>query len=195
MSVVTPIRITLTTFVDFLTASPRARHGVIKRSIRFLDDDADFAAKAYYLSLRHGVVAMFKSDDPSHLQRAVQTAHPGRKPNYLACQTGIMRWFRGRRRRIEWTGVDPRTWTHGGLEVRVTPELGLRIDGERYVIKLVFKDEEYDQTRVHTALRLLQICYPGMAVGLLHARTGKLYTPTKVTETVDALLHGEASSF
>jgi hypothetical protein len=91
-------------------------------------------------------------------------------------------------------------WTCSGLVVRVNPELGLCIDGKRYVVKLYFKNEEPTKHRLHAVLELMKISlkkgrFEDVIVAVLDVGSAKLTTPTKEDSGFLLLLQAEASAF
>ena len=91
-------------------------------------------------------------------------------------------------------------WVDSGLSVRVNPELGLLIDGERYVVKLYFKDEEPTPYRLDAVLELMRVAlrkgrFEDVKVAVLDVAKGKLIVATKENPEFSLLLTGEAASF
>lgn len=91
-------------------------------------------------------------------------------------------------------------WVNSGLTVRVNPELGLCIAGERHVIKLYFKDEEPTPHRLDAVLELMKIAvkkgrFADVKVAVLDMSKGRLITATRDNPEFRVLLSGEAASF
>jgi predicted naringenin-chalcone synthase len=86
-------------------------------------------------------------------------------------------------------------WASGGLEVTISPELWLEIEGQSKVIKLYFKAEKLSQHKVNLSLRLLDTTFGNLGhVGILDVRQGRLYEQTtEPPEGIDALLASEAA--
>ena len=77
----------------------------------------------------------------------------------------------------------------------VNPELGLEIDGQRFIVKLYFKKEKLRPNGLsvigHLMYEALQ-CDPDVMVAVLDTRRGRLLVPTPV-EDVNVQLEGEAA--
>ena len=103
------------------------------------------------------------------------------------------------KKQFEWVGTSLAYWSDGNLTIRVNPELGLRFNGELYLIKLYFKGEKPSKERLETMFYLLQSTLPrelmGATPGILDVRRGNLFSPTRPIENIQALLMGEAAAF
>ena len=190
------MNITLTTFIDFVIATPGSKVGVV-REARQLYEEGYKPERDYYKGLRDGIASMHRrGSDASDLRRIVSNAAQRKVDNYQACADGYAK-FMGRKRFV-WVrtpAVVP--WTSGPVEVSVNPELRVAIDGASHAIKLYFKAETLSKTRINTMLYLLRLAVPDekVTVGILDTRRGKLVKPTTPVPYVDLLVRGEAASF
>ena len=103
------------------------------------------------------------------------------------------------RKQVTWFDPPADIWSHAGLNVRVNPELGLEIDGQRYVIKLYFKEEAPTKSRLQVILELMRLSLDGSTASgdifsVLDVSNTKLTSATG-NATVEPLLKGEAASF
>jgi hypothetical protein len=91
-------------------------------------------------------------------------------------------------------------WTYGELQVRVNPELGLRLGGIDHVVKLYFKDEPLPRRRLVVVFQLMKIAFEGKVkaeatLAVLDISNSKLLLPDPNAPDVTALLIGEAAAF
>jgi len=116
---------------------------------------------------------------------------------YSECVAGYKLW--AGKKELVCSGCSTADWTSGDLEVRVNPELGLRINGSEHVIKLYFKQVPLSKLRVDSVLHLLKTTLPAKqrtaVPGILDVPNAKLHTPTVVQDDIGALLAGEAAAF
>lgn len=95
-------------------------------------------------------------------------------------------------KQIEWFDPPKNLYGHAGIDVAINPELGLVIDGQRYVIKLYLKDEPLIKLRIDLATVLMEIalrdlCEENDVIALLDVRQGKLFrvsAPIKSTKVI-----------
>lgn len=191
------VRISMTTFNDFVAASSMTKLTQVRNAKRIYDaPNEDFKLQDYYLALRLGIGKCLEADgDRRALDDVLSHVHDGKKvANYVACVDGLKRWIG--RKTIEWMGCPRRPWSSGDLVVSVNPEAGLRIGGVAHVIKLHLKAPVLSQRAADPMLRLLEITHGRQGqVGILDVRRSRLIVPTKSLAGLDPLLAGEAASF
>jgi hypothetical protein len=191
------MQISMTTFLDYVAASGTTRLR------RVLEARQQYAreynpATDFYGPLRKRIVATFERGwDPAALDRALQElADPKKESHYQACRTGLRKWA-GKKgaKKIRWIKPKRAVWTSGALEVSISPELWLEIDGQRLLIKMYFKADQLSQHKVNLSLRLLETTVGRHGdVAILDVRRGRLFTQTtEPPEGVDLLLASEAA--
>jgi len=104
------------------------------------------------------------------------------------------------RRNIKWFTPLADTWSYDDLSVKVNPELALRIDGERYLVKLYFKDEAPTKNRLEIVSEMMKIVLSGKSpqgtkMAVLDVSKGKLHTQSVTIPQITVLLEGEAAAF
>jgi hypothetical protein len=109
------------------------------------------AAKAHRSDLRGRL-------GPEALRRAaVRGDRPKKQRSSSACRTGLRRWAGvSGKKKITWTKARRAHWKAGELDVTVSPELWLDVDGTSYVMKLYYKADKLTQHKVNLSLRLLE---------------------------------------
>jgi len=194
------IAISLTTFVDFVTKTGTPRITTVQTAKRQVLEGYD-PARDYWKRLREAIVQYHST--PWTIQRLraeiASVTAANKVANYRACLDDYLRW--AGRKNLTWFQFQCNNYTHGGLRVRVNPELHLKINGEPHLVKLYFKAGGLCKRAVDPILYLIETCSrrigsrgkPTPAV--LDIRRRKLHTPTRQVPNISALLQGEAAAF
>jgi hypothetical protein len=189
-------KVSLTTFVDFVSKSGTPKITVVRR---FKHGDAYRPAFDFYKPVRDAIVDVHaNARPPKALDTLVAGLADARK---LASFTAVVRGHKKfmRRHAAKWFDPPRASWAEGGIVVHVNPELGLEIRGVPYVVKLYFKAEEIPKRNVATIARLMAkaLAEPGSRTifGVLDVRRGALHAPSDAVPGLDALLSSEAASF
>lgn len=103
------------------------------------------------------------------------------------------------RKKITHFAISKRTWSHGGLEININPEIGLIINDQKYIIKFYFKADKLSKSKIEVILLLLEKNYKaeiskGVKVGILDVPKSKLISFDQIKD-LTPLLIGEANSF
>jgi hypothetical protein len=188
--------ISLTTFLDFTTASGPSKLSVIRAAKKRYDAGYSQGSD-YYKRFRDQVVDMHKRGLPlSSLDDALLLTRSAHHDNYRAAIAGYRKWLG--RKKVEWRDPVSSVWSAAGLEVRVNPELFLKVEGKWRCIKMYTKAPAPTKHRLDAALYLLQVnvADPHGAVGsILDMRRGRLYDATAPKRDMDLYLTVEAQSF
>ena len=140
----------------------------------------------------------FDNADLKELVEFARTRSDAKKNGrYVGAATGYKK-FIGRKQVVSFQ--PPRAiWTPSRLRVRINPELGLVLNGERHVIKLYFKDEKLTKSRVELLTFLLRnqlgAAEPDARFSVLDVSNSKLHTNQPKSVDLMPLLLGEAASF
>ena len=190
--------ISLTTFTDFILKSGFTKITCVKNAKKQYQKGYD-PSQDFWRTLRIAIVKMHQGNQSKSMldqtllnlkDKKKQTLYPKRVQEYK-------RWLG--RKNIEWFHPPNAIWQHGDIHVRVNPEIGLIINGSHYAIKLYFKDDKLSQNRVDTILFMLKntlnLDNIGSNAGIMDIPRGRLITPTREIDNIEALLIGEASSF
>ena len=192
------IEISLAEFVDFVTKAGSPKLTVV-RKVRQEHAAGYDPAKDFYKKLRDGIVKHHQlGKSPTSLDAlAAGVTDKNKVKAYPIIIQGYKR-FLGRRA-VTWFAPPKKTWTHGGLAVRVNPELGLVLDSQPHLIKMYWKQKQLRKLEVPTIMHLLQLVLASKkdpnTLGLLDVRRGRLLTPDTFDPGLTALLEGEATSF
>ena len=191
-------RITLTTFIDFLVAPSSSRLRIVRQAKDlYLRDYEPYSD--YWKQLRERIVEMHENGEPPQvLDQFLASLRNGRKfENYANCVAAYKKWLG--RKSANWIGTAAVDWEGPGLVVRVNPELGLELNGNRHSIKLYFRAEKLSAFRAQSTLGLLSLAMPqndgGRLRAILDVRNGKLHTATSSREDVARTLEVEAIAF
>jgi hypothetical protein len=119
---------------------------------------------------------------------------------YDAAMRGHARFVRGKT--IRGFEAPNATWAVDSLRVRVNPELGLRINDQRYIVKLYFRAEVLSRSRVQALVALMEDVLrrevpPAVTFGILDIANADLRVAdarSSITDTWIAL-QSEARAF
>lgn len=190
--------ISLTDFVDFVIKSGTPK----LTKVRAIKNRPDYEpAIDFWKQLREGLQAFHRTGggDKAELDNIVSSLDNTRKiGRYSAAISGYKK-FLGRKN-IRWFRPPSDTWAFGDLAVKVNPELGLRIDGERHLVKLYFKDEAPTKNRLEVVSEMMRLVLsaktaPNTKMAVLDVSKGKLYVQTIAIPQLGVLLEGEAAAF
>jgi hypothetical protein len=147
----------------------------------------------FWKQLREAIVEHHKNGKA--LDVALKNLTDQRKLNrYPGALKAYKVWMKGKE--IKWFNPPSGSWKHQALTVRVTPELGLNVDGVAYVVKLHFKDEPLTKGRIVVPLQLMQTTLKTPArVAMLDVGKGKLLPFIDGAADATPLLLGEAAAF
>lgn len=188
--------ISLTDFVDFVIKSGSPKLTKVKSAKTRPDYDPK---TDYWKSLRDGIVRVSKGKaSKASLDSLVSASSDAKKARYRECAKGFKK-FLGTKPTI-WVPPVSSLWEAGGLEVRVNPEIGLKIKGVPHLIKLHFKAEKLSKIRVDSVLLLMAQALagkakPGTHFGILDVPRAKLFTTKDGKAELLPLLVGEATAF
>lgn len=188
------LSITMTTFVDFVSATGTARLTKVRQAKQFYG--APWAPERdFYKPFRDRVDDLFNAGwDAQKLRESLAgVTDPKKVDNYEECREGLTKWVG--RKTITALPARRSTWTGGALQVSVNPELHVEIDGKPYLIKLYMKSDALSKPKANTSLHLLgKKAAAGTTVGVLDVRRSKLFVPTVNIAGMDALLKAEATA-
>lgn len=190
--------ISLTDFVDFTISSGTPKLSKVSEILRRGDYHP---ATDFWRPLRESIIEFHATGlhDRRELEKIVARMADAKKHARAAeCVTGYKK-FLGRKN-VKWFEPPKARWSSGGLEVRVNPELGLRIDGAPHVLKLYFKREPLSKRRVDIVFTLLHDATntgapADTSFGIVDVPRGKLYASKSPNRALLPLLQGEAISF
>ena len=186
--------ISLTDFVDFVikAGSPKLT------KVRELLNRGEYSpALDFWKALREHIPQTHKGQ--VGIDSILDHIAAKKKRRYEAALTGYKKFIR---RVGDAPYFEPPSdrWVNSGLTVRVNPELGLCIHGERHVIKLYFKDEAPTRHRIDAVLELMKIClckgrFTDVKVAVLDVAKGRIIPATRDNPEFPILLSTEAASF
>ncbi len=195
----------MTYFVDFISQSGPPKLTIVK-NVRKQEHEPYDIRVDFWKILREGIIKFHKSGgaEKSILDEVVsRTADPERKRSYQGMIKSYKK-FLGKKE-VSWFEPPKCEWKYGDLSVRVNPELGLIIDGQKHVIKMNFKSEDkvkLSKQRV-SILQLLMSNAIGdqeyfySILDVPKSPKSKLYSIQNqdIEKGSVSLLHGEATSF
>lgn len=149
----------MTVFVDYLVKAGTPKQTVVKQAKSQASVDYD-PSHDFWKVLRDGIVDMHKHGRPvatlAQLQASI--AHPPKLNRYPAAIAGYKKWLG--KKKTTWFAPPRGTFSSGGLDISVNPELGLEIttkngQSQRHVIKLYFKETKPKKQMVEAAIALM----------------------------------------
>lgn len=190
--------ISLTRFVDFVSTAGTPKLTVVKNTQKQFADGYH-PATDFYKAIRDGIVNMHKSEQPKTALDTVIGALTDKKKlkNYPAIVQGYKKFLGNKS--ATWFNPPRDEWSHGDLDVSVNPELGLKIKGIHYAIKLYFKADKLAKLRIEIVTQLMELMFgeqeKAIVFGVLDVRNAKLFKSSGIDKGLIALLQGEASAF
>lgn len=185
--------VSLTTFIDFVTATGTARLTKVRNARRQYEQEWTAAAD-YWKGLRDRIQQTARTG--WKLVSLLADVNESKRQNYEDCVRGLNKWAGRKGRDVKAVPTGRKTvWSSGALEVAVNPEL-LAAEGDgRYVVKLYFKSEPLSKQKAQVALRLLrETVTTKSGVAIVDARRGKFLSGGDAAG-LDALLRAEAAAF
>ncbi|HEX8209125.1 MAG TPA: hypothetical protein VF584_02980 [Longimicrobium sp.] len=153
-------------------------------------------ATDFYKPLRDRLIELHKAGKGrSALAELLDGIHDQKKlTNYPDALEGYHKWWG--KKAIQWFDPPRNPYGHAGIEIAVNPELGLTIDGTRFVVKLYMKADPLSKLRVDLITVLMEValrpkCEPGDQLALLDMRRAKLFTVSAPIPTTRAMVDAE----
>lgn len=197
--------VSMTYFVDFISQSGTPKLTVVK-NVRKQEQDGYGFQSDFWKILKGGIINFHKrgGTEKSLLDEIVSKTNDTKRKIRYQESIRLYKKFLGRKELI-WFDPPKPEWKYGDLSVRVNPELGLIIDGQKHIIKMNFKSEDKVELSKQRAsiLQLLmsdaigdQECFYSI-LDVPKSPKSKLYSiqSQDIEKGLVSLLHGEASSF
>ena len=188
--------ISLTDIVDYVgkVGTPKLTH-----ARNLLTRDEYSPEKDHYRRLRMGIQEYHKGGgtDKKELDKIITgLTDPKKHDSHRACVSGYKKWLG--RKTYEYFAPPFEHWSRGDVNVRVNPELGLKIGDTNHVVKLYFKSDPLKKSYADLILSLM-----GDALGepasdteysVLDVRRRKLFSTATPDAALMPLVEGEAAS-
>jgi hypothetical protein len=114
----------------------------------------------FYKPLREGIIKVHQSGKPkSTLQAILLKVNAKKLANYKAALDGYEKWWGTRT--LTWFDPPSGSYSGSGFEIRINPELGLEIGGQRQIIKLFLRDQNVSKLRIDLMNALMAQSLPG----------------------------------
>lgn len=172
--------ISLTDFVDFATATGKAKYNKLKAIKNRPNYEPAFD---FYRQVRKGIVDCVRSGDPRsrldvHVGIVTDTKKIGHYDKIVA---GFNKWWG--RKALTWSDPTRDSYSGAGVDIRVNPEIRVEFGGTDYLLKLYFKDKPLSKAKVDVILFLMEQALrpavgPDVTMGILDTRASKLIVPT-----------------
>lgn len=194
-----PVEVGLTKFIDFILKTGTTKLTVVKEAKRQNESQYDPMVD-FYRILREGVVAFHKKGENKQALDAIMVKIRSKvKLNTYPDFLGGYKKFLGRKS-FDWFTPPKAEWSHGGLVVRVNPELGLQLGDSKMAVKMYLRSQgELDKRRAalitHVMQAVLGAKYAGVTMCVLDVKNGKNYPGAAYDAGLAPVLKGEALSF
>ncbi len=189
--------ITLNDFIGFVGKTESRRRKKVLDVISRMEKE--YAPEKDYWKKMRTVVKKFQksgSVEPLDLYKALQKLNPKKYLNYKAAVEGYEKFF-GSNNPI-WFEPISKDWEHGELLIKVNPDMGLRINGEKHLVKLYFSQEKLSVESLAVIFELMRASLnepPGAKISLLKVRDSRLLTMGESDPRMIILLKKEAEYF
>mgnify|MGYP006902746727 FL=1 len=152
-------------------------------------------ATDYYKRFREAVQTLHAEDKPKNELANLIGELPANKHENFARMIEGYKKFLGKKE-VEWLSPKREIWKHGNLEIPINPELYVKLNDQKHLIKLYMKAEKPSKDKVASILALMKhtISGRGMIYSVLDVRNSKLYTYDTAMDVLMTLVEGEANS-
>jgi hypothetical protein len=186
-------QISLTDLVDIVSTSGTPKATKVAKVKARPDYEP---AHDFYKPLRERIVDVHRDGDPKTVFTAFlqNIADPRKRANYPSAVTGYKKWWG--QKMLTWFGPPRTTYAQHGVEVMINPELGLDVNGTRYLVKLYFKDAALSKLRVDIITLLMETslrprCEKDEVMSVLDVRRGKLFRLQATSSATIAMVDAE----
>lgn len=195
-------KISLTQFLTFNSCvSTNAKISTVRKIKNQPDYNPSFD---YWKKLRDGIKRCLKQGKPiESLLDLADSVTSSKRPNYLAEAKRVIAFFKDHD--VEYFETEHASWgIPGTIEVSASPELGLKIDGQKYLLKLYYKLKDkkqqitYRNIRATLALMSLanhQFLDDDVKVAVLNLQNGKIILAQPISEDDKIALKINAQTF
>ncbi len=190
--------ISLTDFVDFVVKSGKPKLTKVKQIKERPEYDP---ATDFWKPLREGIVKIHRTGnfETKEVDKILPEIKDPKKLNRYREAIAGYKKFLGRKK-IEWFEPPRNILNLKELGIRINPELGLKIGGERFIIKLYFKNEKLVQNKVDTINAIMEIALRENLnkedkLAILDVSNSKFFVSNGLVDDLYPLLFGEAVSF
>lgn len=191
------VSVPFTDYIDFLR---KAGIPKLNKVQSLVDRPPYHPSFDFYKALREALIDHLKSGkSKKDLYHFLSLVSDSKKiSRYTSLVRGYFK-FLGRKK-ANWFEPPSPIWVHKDLNVKINPEFGIEFGGERYLIKLYFKEEPLLKKDVQITLSMMTETlstgiYTGYICALLDVERGRLHYSKAPDKRIRSLIEGEAESF
>lgn len=186
-------QISLTDFVDIVSKSGKHKASKIKAIQRRPEYEP---ALDFYRGVRDGMVKLHqRGGNKNELSTIIdKTTDPRKLENYAQILSGYNKWWG--KKALGWFAPAKTTYSYGGVDISINPELGLDIGGARHVVKLYFKTDPLSKAEADLITFLMESeLRPHVTqietMSVLDVRRSKLFTYTANSAADKRMINAE----
>ena len=146
-------RVSLTKFLDFIaqTGEPKAGTAISAwtQSNSIYDPKRD-----YHKRVREALIAAQKSDVAPNWEKFLEEQNAKKQKNFRQTIVSFEEW-RTTYDQVSWFAPPRANWNAAEFHITVNPELGLRLDGKNYAIKLYLNRTKLSKLKAQTGCLLM----------------------------------------
>ncbi|MFV8241879.1 hypothetical protein [Mycolicibacterium peregrinum] len=189
------ISISLTSFMDFVTATASQRISVVRGIADMYAEDYQ-RGPDFYRDLRQAINdGIVRGDDVQRLDRLVAQAPDTKRSNYRANAAGWSEW---RRKKNLVVFAATERWHEQQLQVKVSPAFVWQRRGDTRLVVPYYKGQELSADAAQAATRVIEKAFEEQhgRAAVLDVRRAHLHEARKRrSRDYDAWLAGEVSAF
>jgi len=193
------IKISLTEFINYVNTSGKAKATVVANA-KLRREQGYLFFSDYWLQLREKIKEVHKNSlSQDQLFSVLEQIKEDDRENYNLAIKGYCKFWG--KKKIEWVKPPQMVCDLGNLEIKLNPELGLKINNKTYIIKLfTTAKKNIDKRHADLIISLMgqemrEKSETESIFSVLDIKRGKLFTLKEVDHDILSLLKAEALSF
>lgn len=184
-------KITLTDFLNIVSKSGSPKTTAVSQ---VKNKAAYNPATDFYKKIRDKIIEVHqKEEQPAALLDMSYVTDPKKIPHFEAITGGYVKWWGDNK--LVWFSPPSDTYVYNSIEVGIKPELGLQVEGEKYLIKLYFKKDDLPKNRSDIVLYLMENTLrkhcADEIMAILDVRNSKLIVQSGKTKNINATVIAE----
>lgn len=189
------IRVSFTKFLDFVAQTGEPKATTALQAWRQSNTPYD-PARDYHRRVRRAIVDFEKSGDLPDWAEFIAAQNHKKQKNFQETIDLYLKW-RGGYGEVEWFLPPKNDWLASEFQITVNPELGLRLDGDKYAIKMFLNKNKLSKLKAQMAGLLmhktLSADAPNTKFAIFDVKAEALHVFNGASEKLTYLLIGETA--